>query len=270
MNSRIQFETPENVQISYEPAGLGTRYIAWLFDAILVFCGTMALVIFLFCAGIVSESAINRLADDPGDTAEERQRMIAMYFFGVALLCWAFSSIIYFTLSELLMRGQTIGKRLLRIRVVKASGFSLDPLSILVRNVFRAVDELPWLWIVPVLSKRRQRFGDMVGGTVVVSDAPQPILRVREELAGRTAVDARYRFDHAALGRLRPIDIHAVEQLVDRWDDVPELQLKSLLDLMIDPIAERLHVESPPVSERLQFLEDLLAAEYRRQSRSLA
>ena len=40
--------------------------------------------------------------------------------------------------------------------------------------------------------------------------------------------------------------------------------------LMTDTIAERLRVESPPVSDRLQFLEALLDAEYRRQSRSLA
>jgi uncharacterized RDD family membrane protein YckC len=270
MNSPIHFETPENVQISYEPAGLGTRYIAWLLDAILVFCVTMALVIILFCAGVVTETALSDLAERQSDSADEQSRMFAMYFFGVAVLCWAFSSVIYFSMSELLMRGQTIGKRVLKVRVVKVNGFALDPMSILVRNIFRAVDEMPWLWIVPVLSRRRQRFGDMVAGTVVISEAPQRILRVREELAGRTAVDARYRFDHAALGRLRPVDITAVEQLVDRWDDVPGAQLVSLLDMMIDPLSERLKVEPPPVADRLQFLEDLLAAEYRRQSRSLA
>jgi hypothetical protein len=82
-------------------------------------------------------------------------------------------------------------------------------------------------------------------------------------------VDARYRFDHAALGRLRPVDFEAVEKLLDRWDEVPDRQLESLLQTMLGPLTRRLRVDPPVGVERLRFLEDLLAAEYRRQARSL-
>jgi hypothetical protein len=48
------------------------------------------------------------------------------------------------------------------------------------------------------------------------------------------------------------------------------MQLASLLDSLLNPLARRLKVDPPPTADRLRFLEDLLSAEYRRQSRSLA
>lgn len=262
MSSQIQFETPENVQISYQPAGLGTRFIAWLLDFVIV------LVLFVICA-VAGLILLGTYLANFGPEDDEPFLVMA-YYMAAAYTAFGLVCIVYFTLCEFFMRGQSIGKRSLNVRVVKASGFSLDPISILVRNIFRIVDQWPWLWIVPALSKRSQRFGDMVAGTVVVSDAPRKILRVREELSVRTAVDARYRFEHAALARLRPVDLTAVEQLLDRWDHLSNRQLQWLLDKMIDPLAERLRVEAPPAEDRLRFLEDLMAAEYRRQTRSLA
>jgi uncharacterized RDD family membrane protein YckC len=275
MSSAIHFETPENVQISYHPAGLGTRFIGWLLDTILVLVVAVLLVAGTCFVGIVAGVVVEdllqsaeRSLEDAGDDQEQAQQVL-LYFAGAALLVWSFSSFVYFMVCELLQRGQTLGKRLVGIRVVKVNGFSLDPLSIFVRNIFRVIDQLGPLWIVPVLSRRGQRFGDMAAGTVVVSDAPEPIPRVREELAGRSALDARYRFDHAALGRLRPVDFEAVEKLLDRWDEIPDGQLESLLQTMLGPLTRRLRVDPPAGAERLRFLEDLLAAEYRRQARSL-
>ena len=41
--------------------------------------------------------------------------------------------------------GQTLGKRMCKIRVVKADGFALDAVSVFMRNVFRVADHLPIL-----------------------------------------------------------------------------------------------------------------------------
>lgn len=276
MSAGIQFETPENVQISYQSAGLGHRFIAWLIDLIIVIIGGVFLLIGLLfigaMAGGIVEDVLNAMGDKLEDAQTDQQagQELVLYFAGIAMLIWSFSSLVYFTTAELFLRGQTVGKRHIGLRVVKANGFALDPVSIFVRNIFRVVDQIQLLWIVPVLSQRSQRFGDMVAGTLVVFDRPAPLCRVREELASRSAADARFRFDAMSLKRLRPIDYEAVEQILDRWDDVPAHQLESLLDTIIDPLARRLKVESPQRTDRLQFLEDLMAAEYRRQSRSLA
>jgi uncharacterized RDD family membrane protein YckC len=276
MASAIGFETPENVEIQYQPAGLGHRYIAWLVDQILVLIVAVFLVVGTITAGVmlggVIEEALESLGEEFEEAAtnDETGQQIVYIVVGLAVLVWSLSNFVYFICCELLLRGQTVGKRVIGIRVVKANGFSLDPISIFVRNIFRLIDQFSPLWIVPVLSRRSQRLGDMVAGTVVVFDKPERLSLVREELAGRAAADVRFRFDAAALARLRPVDFETVELLLDRWDDIKQSQLVQFLDTMLDPLAQRLRVDSPAPADRLAFLEDLLAAEYRRQSRSLA
>lgn len=270
----IEFETPENVQITYEAAGLGARFIAWLVDQILVFFISILLVlglIFLLVAtGVITDSASvleDRLESAQGDPRAGEE--IAKYMIGGTTIVLGFTSILYYGFSELFLRGQTLGKRWLGLRVVKADGFALDAGSIFVRNLFRPVDHLPPLWMTPVLSARGQRFGDMVSGTIVVADRPPPLNRVRIELSERPAAEARFRFEKPALATLTPEDFESLEQLLDRWDDIPQSQLEQLLQGLIPPLARRLKVEAPADPDRLQFLEDLMAAEYRRQSRSL-
>lgn len=81
-------------------------------------------------------------------------------------------SLIYAAAAEWAWRGQTVGKRLLRLRVVDASGLRLEPAQVIVRNLMRLIDALPALYLVGgvacVVSRRRQRLGDLAAGTVVI------------------------------------------------------------------------------------------------------
>jgi hypothetical protein len=82
----------------------------------------------------------------------------------------------YFILFEWLLSGQTPGKRLIGIRVIKMGGYSLRFLDVLLRNLMRVVDFLPLLYGVGaaslVLTSRCQRLGDLVAGTLVVHQEP--------------------------------------------------------------------------------------------------
>jgi uncharacterized RDD family membrane protein YckC len=80
----------------------------------------------------------------------------------------------YFFLFEAL-RGQTIGKRAMGLRVRSASGGAAGLNAISGRTVLRLVDVLPFLYLLGTLvailgGSRRRRIGDWVGGTVVVRD----------------------------------------------------------------------------------------------------
>lgn len=264
--NKLHFETPENVYIQYEPAGLGTRFLAWFVDQVLLILVMVAAFIGLACAGV----SLDQLFEPFGDPfAEQSEDRAFLYFMGLMTLIWGLGSILYFGLSELFWRGQTIGKRVTQIRVVKADGFALDPASILIRNLFRVADHLSPLWIVPLLSSRSQRIGDMVAGTVVVLDDPRSLTDVRTRLSDKSAAEAEFRFDHATLKRLGAGDVEAIERILDRWGELPREQQETLLRTIVDPLARKLQVEAPPPNRRLQFLEDLLAAEFRRQSRGL-
>ena len=266
MHEALQFETPENIRVQYTPAGLGTRFVAWFIDQILVSLLMLATVILLAIVGFSMFGVLENFVDKQSRDAEK----IGTHVIGLIMLVIGLGSFFYYVLLELFFRGQTIGKRLCKIRVVKADGFALDPASILLRNIFRVLDHVPLLWIVPVMSKRGQRMGDMVSGTIVILDEAPNLADIRVQLSERKALEAQFRFDHRSLQRLTEQDFEAVERLLERWNKIPTAQQDALSQKLTAAVVEKLQFENPSVELRRQFLEDLLAAEFRRQNRLLA
>ena len=236
---------------------------------LILFVGAVLLVII----GVTFEATLRseiqdfvKQFDAEGDVDPES---VAMVMVGVFVLVWGLGSFVYFTVAELFWRGQTPGKRMCQIRVVSLSGFSLEAGSIFLRNIFRVADNLPLLWIVPVLSVRGQRLGDMVAGTCVVRDESEKLSEVRAELADRKAVEGTYRFDQGKLSKLVSTDYDAIERILDRWDSLKDAQRLALLNKLVPALCRKMQRDEPSESERVTFLEDLLSAEYRRQDRNL-
>ncbi|MCA9237018.1 MAG: RDD family protein [Planctomycetales bacterium] len=264
MNQTFQFETPENIHVEYRVAGLGTRFVAWFVDQLIVWAAMFVFTILLFLVGGSIDGVISGLRVDG---ASEREAQL--YLLGLIALAWGVGSFLYFGLSEYFLRGQTVGKRKCGIRVVKQDGFRLDPAGVLVRNAFRVLDHLPPLWLVPLLSRHGQRTGDMVAGTLVVADDNATLTEVRKEMSSRSAHEARFRFDHRQLQQLTERDFSAIEQILQRESALDEEKRQQLLSSVSDRLAARLGVEAPIASECRSFLEDLLASELRRQERML-
>jgi hypothetical protein len=80
----------------------------------------------------------------------------------------------YFILFEVLWNGQTPGKKLAGIRVVKRGGLPLTSRDVLLRNLVRLVDYLPSYCFAGLISffasKNQQRLGDLVADTVVIRE----------------------------------------------------------------------------------------------------
>jgi uncharacterized RDD family membrane protein YckC len=70
--------------------------------------------------------------------------------------------------------GQTLGKRLARIRVLQLDGSPCTTTGAVLRNAFRAVDAFPGVYLIALVSlagsRRRQRIGDQAAGTSVFAD----------------------------------------------------------------------------------------------------
>lgn len=278
----ITFETPENVQVSYEPAGLGTRFIAWFVDSTILSILVFVIFIAVIAAGILTEEVRGFLGGILGDIFEAALEtegeadpsragpILQMVVWGLFSIIMGFSSFLYFGLFEYMMDGLTPGKKWLRIRVVKDRGFNLDAGSIFLRNIFRIVDQITLLWIVPVISPKSQRLGDMVGGTLVVRDKPRRLSRVREELLARPQHAIRFPLDGARLAKLDDNILHAAEQYLDRYDDLAEEQQDELAVRLSGAMAGRMNVEPPERSMALVFLVDALAQVFKRRARRLA
>ena len=104
---------------------------------------------------------------------------------GIATLSWVgffaglFMSIILIMATWVLYgiiletwKGQTVGKMVMGIIVVKENGEPCDFLAALLRNVFRIIDILPQFYLIGfifiAMTEKKQRLGDRLAGTIVV------------------------------------------------------------------------------------------------------
>jgi uncharacterized RDD family membrane protein YckC len=90
---------------------------------------------------------------------------------GKLFLWWALLSLLYYSASEA-FTGQTIGKRLLGLRVIRVDGRPLDGTAVVIRTIGRVVDVLPVFYLVGWIAMRGprrppQRLGDRMAGTTV-------------------------------------------------------------------------------------------------------
>jgi uncharacterized RDD family membrane protein YckC len=94
----------------------------------------------------------------------------------VTILVFFVVQIGYSIAAEWFWHGQTLGKRLLRLRVMDAQGLRLHPSQVVIRNLLRFLDALPAFYLLGgmfcLFSCRAQRLGDLAASTIVVRTAP--------------------------------------------------------------------------------------------------
>ncbi len=159
MTDQLQLATPERVSVDLPIAGLGSRAMAYAVDVALL--GAAALVVYFTGSFFISDPLELAL----GLSSLARTLIAA----GLFLILWC-----YWTVFEVVWNGQTLGKRLVRIRVVKSDGSPVTVFSSAVRNLLRVVDFLPACYpvglITMLVDKRHRRLGDLLAGTVLVRD----------------------------------------------------------------------------------------------------
>ena len=105
------------------------------------------------------------------------------------ILAYFATTIGYGIATEWFWRGQTLGKRLLSLRVLDAEGLRLQPSQVILRNLLRAVDILPGFYLLGGLailfSRRSQRLGDLAANTIVIHTRRPAEPDLEQLLAGR-------------------------------------------------------------------------------------
>ena len=154
MSSELKIRTPEGIDFSLPLAGPVVRGMACLLDLLLVSILVRAVILLTAILAIFSTDISQALA------------FVAVFVVqtGYGMVC------------EWFWRGQTVGKRLLKLRVVDERGLRLEFTQVFIRNLMRFVDMLPALYAVGGIScffsKRCQRLGDLAANTVVVRQLP--------------------------------------------------------------------------------------------------
>jgi uncharacterized RDD family membrane protein YckC len=150
--ARLSIETPEGVVFSFELATPVTRALAWAVDA----------------------AAIALASSMIGQVCQALKLLSADWASALSVILYFVISIVYAILLEWRWRGQTIGKRLLGLRVIDVHGLRLQLPQIALRNLLRLVDGLPLFYLVGglacVFSRKAQRLGDLAANTVVTRE----------------------------------------------------------------------------------------------------
>jgi uncharacterized RDD family membrane protein YckC len=162
-SNSLVVRTPEGIEFSILLAGPVVRSLAWIIDiaCISLTAGTVGALLKLF--SIISRDL------------------------GMALIMLAgfIISVGYGIACEWFWRGQTLGKRLLRLRVVDEQGLRLQFSQVVIRNLLRVVDSIPLLYMVGglscLISGKSQRLGDIAASTIVVRN-PELVLPELEQL----------------------------------------------------------------------------------------
>ena len=232
-SDQLNIETPEQVELQFAIAGIGSRFVAALLDNLIItgFYIVAGIVLALLLSGAIAAGA---RADQELDTAGKW--VLAIFIFLNFLLIWG-----YFVLFEALWRGQTPGKRIMKLRVIKDSGRQITFFESLARNLVRFIDYLPSLYLVGVITmlcnKRNKRLGDLAAGTIVVHIhveetplvfqtsttlvAPVSFAAHEPERLAPWAKPVEARFPADAIAKLGPQDLVVIETFFARMLDLP-------------------------------------------------
>ena len=226
MERPIDILPPEGVPVSLRIATGGSRFGAQSLDIMITFGGLWLFLILMLWMNILDDS------------------LFASLFFLMIFLI----RVPYYIFSELVWNGRTLGKRIVKIRVISADGRRLTPHQVVARNLMKEVEVfMPlttllsgsfangwsgfaicvWMFAIlvfPLLNKRRMRLGDMIAGTLVVE---QPKAALLPDLAAQTKkADVGFVFDVSHLNIYGRYELQALEGILRDRPTTPQARAR--------------------------------------------
>ena len=152
--SKIQIKTTQNILLAFEPASIVERMGAFAIDFVLIMG-------YGYLASVIIDLSGYSFSTNPWEFSA---------ISSVLMLPAAFYSLV----AESLMQGQTVGKRILKIRVLKIDGYQASFADFFIRWTFALVEVALFMGSVALISiissKYSQRLGDFAAGTAVITE----------------------------------------------------------------------------------------------------
>jgi uncharacterized RDD family membrane protein YckC len=222
---KLTIETPEQTSLEFALAGIGSRFLAIAVDTLIQTIAAAVLIL-----GVI---LLFRVFGASSGTAAA--------WTGAAVLLILFLAYYgYFVFFESLWNGQTPGKRLVRIRVIKDDGRPIRTVESMGRNLLRLVDMLPIFYAVGIacvlLNRKGKRLGDFVAGTIVVHERNLEQIRPVWQVSPQ-AIGMRLGAEH-----LTSEDLTLVEAFLNRREALaPDVRYRTAAQI-VDRIRPRLAV----------------------------
>lgn len=225
----ISVRTTQNIDIEYEIGGLGERILALLIDYAIFF--GLAIIGAILAAGL------------PGIAVKIYFIIIGVIFVFYDLLC------------EVFFNGQSLGKRVMKIRVISLNGARPRFSQYLLRWLFRLVDfgltSGICALITTVMTENGQRVGDLVAGTVLIKTHPRS--KINNIVFVNT--DDGYQPTFLQASQLTDKDIGLIHEIIDNYMKTGNNQL---VYTMADKMRQLLEVNLPPNMNSMQFLQTII------------
>jgi len=154
--TQLSINTTQNVNINFTAASLGERLVASLLD----------LIVFIAYVFLIGWLVFNKLGLGHAMNDWDTWSVVAVNII-------LFSPVTFYTLTmESIFEGQTLGKMVMKIKVVKIDGYQASFGDYLIRWLFRLIE----IWmtfvlglVMIVISSKSQRLGDMAAGTALIT-----------------------------------------------------------------------------------------------------
>ncbi len=226
----IRVRTTQNVFIDYPVGSVGDRILAYLLDRLILIVYSVAVL-----------GAFTKL--------EIETSYVWLIFFGVP---WLFYSLLF----EIFMNGQTPGKKVLRIKVVRLDGTPPTIGDYLLRWIFAFVDIFILSGAVAVvmvaMGGKGQRLGDVVAGTAVVK-----LLEHEQVASGKVFIEPEEQYTprFSQVISLSDRDIELVRRALEANRDQGNMQP---VIVVTDKIKSLLNIETdmPPVKFLYTIIKD--------------
>lgn len=236
----ISIQTTQNVTIDYELAGIWERLLAFLLDTVIV-------IVYIILMTFLFSSASN--------DALKGNDIFLIFAIVFLLPVW----LGYHFMSEAFAGGQSLGKKALRIKVVRNDGQQMDMSDYSMRWMFRIIDILLSSGIIAVVSimssSKNQRIGDMVGDTSVIKLDPQNKIYVKDIMAIKNKKN--YEPTYEEVINFTEDDMLLLKNALERAKLHPNDHYKELLKELTEKICAQLEIKEIP-KKRVKFLQTVL------------
>jgi uncharacterized RDD family membrane protein YckC len=230
--------TSHNVSIEYEAASVLSRGIASFLDL-------LVMLVYYFIIAFIAMNLGFGFGDMDVMTIVLYILMLPIFFYSV--------------LFEYLLKGQTVGKLAMGIRVVKLNGENANLSDYTMRWAFRIID----FWfsagsiaaIFIATTEKGQRLGDILAQTAIVKNKPEQVYSIKDIL---NIMDrSKHEPTYLGVAKFTDEDMILIKNAISRVQKYPNEPHKQLVRDLATRAAQELKLPEVP-EKKLSFLKTLL------------
>lgn len=188
----ISITTSQNIELEYELGSLGDRVVGRIIDLVIAVAYIVIVMLLISYAGTGMSGS------------------------GALVMLLLFLPVVFYDLvCEIVLNGQSVGKKVMGIRVISLNGDQPTVSQYLIRWLFRVVDFSIFgglvALIVCAVSEKRQRLGDMIAGTVLIKTTPRTAL---SHTMYEPVAPVEYKVTYPEASSLNDNDIQLVKEVI--------------------------------------------------------